>query len=257
MRVLKLITFISICNIGILCAPTTTIGPITTDEIETSTIEDLIIDTKENEIDGKLLKEEISTATTTMMMVVEPDILEQTGNNNNVDDDENLVTENILKSKIDESTTNIGEESTTAKASTIPLNYIPMTQQNDAAATSQPLSQSDLMKMRVIQHYREVLRAHVFRALFAMLNEMKRRKQESLQRQQFHQNQATLESQIVETRTQLHSSAAAGNEFKWGDEDNATRSDNGKVIVYDGNLRKYVYIDRDDLLPEQVSSHRE
>jgi hypothetical protein len=184
-------------------APTTTS---VTDEIEaTTTIDEL---TRENEIDGEIKKEEISTVAT----------------------DIDTTTEQ-----------NEASPPQTPPSTENPTDNSPMTQQ-----TTEP-PPSDLIKMRIIQHYREKLRAHVFRALYVLLDEMRRR-------QQHEREQHAHESRVVESRAPRPLSA--GSSCKCDDAADVGANDDSTVMVYDGNLRKYVHIDREDLLPSlKVSSH--
>ncbi|KAG5674823.1 hypothetical protein PVAND_004770 [Polypedilum vanderplanki] len=181
--------------------------PVTETIDESSTIDNLIIaDINENEIDGNLTKIEEESTTTSIEIETEQEIT-------TIAATESLITENST-----------------------------LTQRNETTAATISPQASDLIKMRIIQYYREKMRAHVFRTLYAVLYEMKQRQQQ--QQQQQH----ALESQIVETRATKPLSA--GSSCKC----NCRASDDSKVIVYDGNKRKYVRIDREDLLPKEVSS---
>lgn len=285
------------CICAVIAAPTTAV----TEDVPATT--NLPFDTRENEIDGKVSRDD-ETPPTTIENEVFPSTTiateASTFNELSTTDDsdgmsptevamsekigEKIITDEIasigkrIEDEImDESTlkpleiATLGEISaTTLKTPVtnalpfIPQQYIPMLQKivsnfinsenflttTEPAVTTTALPSTtaspDFIKMRVIQHYKEILRAHVLRALFAMLGELKRRQVESEQ-----QHQHAHESRIIEAKALHHRSSNTNSEC--GDEnDDVSTNDNGKVIVYDKNVQGYVYIDKKDLL-EQTS----
>lgn len=103
---------------------------------------------------------------------------------------------------------------------------------------------SEHTRDRIMQHYRELMRSQFLRTLLIMLSEVKKRQM------QHQQQQDVQESQVVETSVPYHSGSECECEI-----DDVSTSDDGKVIVFDENTRKYVYVDGKTLAEKIQQRH--
>jgi transcriptional regulator of met regulon len=86
-------------------------------------------------------------------------------------------------------------------------------------------------RAKALQQIKKMLKAHVLRAILTILNDAKKRQ---------IQEQHTSESQVVEET--LH--AVSGSECEC--DDDVSTNDEDKVIAFDKNLQRYVYMDKLD-----------
>lgn len=212
---------IFVCSVN--CAPADD-GETTTLSFETTTTA-LLPDTQINEVDGKSpndeVLEEFSTPSTTTT--------------------EEMTTESEIDKRFDV------EETTMMMMKTTEESLIEATKESimdDKIETSTLLpavqSLSDHTNARIMQQYREVLRSQFLRTLLLTLNELKKR-----QMQQQHQEEVQ-ESQVVET-SMPYSANSSGDSDCECEIDDVSTSDDGKVIVFDENTGRYVYVDGRDL----------
>lgn len=106
-------------------------------------------------------------------------------------------------------------------------------------------------KRKALLQIKNLLRAHILKTLLTLLNEVKQRQKMQAPEQQ------TMESHVVEES--LHS--ASSSDCKCEENDEVSTSDESKVIVFDKNQQRYVYMDKEDyeraqsLQYENVSIH--
>lgn len=108
-----------------------------------------------------------------------------------------------------------------------------------------------LERTKALEPIRKVLKAHILRAIFTLLNQVKQRQQTlALEQQQ----QSVAESQVVEEILP----PVSGSECDCGENEDVSTDDDGKVIAYDSASQKYVYMylaDYDTMLQSRQLHH--
>lgn len=98
---------------------------------------------------------------------------------------------------------------------------------------------SDLTeKAKTLVRLRKLLRAHVLQAALTLLNEARKRQMAN------NQEQHVMESQIVEETVHAASTSDCGCEED--DDDDVSVNHDDKIIAFDKDLQRYVYMDRAD-----------
>jgi hypothetical protein len=121
-------------------------------------------------------------------------------------------------------------DSTTSKTATDAA----VQQKSSVEATTEKsvTEKSEPESTKALQQIRKILRAHILRSLLILLNEAKQRQQS--QTYELH----AMESQVVEDKIHAVSGSNANDEV--------STSDNGKIIAFDSDSQRYVYMDKED-----------
>lgn len=194
----------------------------------------IFLDTGINEVDGKSPNDELLELTTTSITAASAQTTEMT----TIRKMESSEIDKGFDFKVEKNEEEESLQDSTTKDSIIEISTQPSS------------SQTDDSNSQFIQHYREMLRRQFLRTLLIMLSEIKKRQmqqqQPPLATPESTHEMLQEESKIVENSMPSISSAIFNSDCECEIDDVST-SDDGKVIVFDENTGKYVYVDGKDL----------